>query len=599
MDSILPDYRVYASNVAWNASARPFDGIKAPVVLVTPPHAPKSRVFEPKATSDAYPATIHEQHRQSDEGPKLCVDSEHLEAQHVSPVYDTLDEGFIRLVQIEQTSLANGIECRTKHFPLTELPPYIALSYACGPRPANFGIGLNGKNWYIRENLSHYLRQRMQMKPTSREWLWIDAICINQSNLSERAHQVKLMADIYSKASRVLVWLGPAYEDSDAAMVALLDVHTFGWLQEYLPRLLGLPTWYILNGPEFAQIRYQMPLILAMRSLCSREYWHRLWCLQELKLSGDKDIMCGSKVVAWAQFKNWFASEQHLRVPGVTQNAAGHMVKLVSIHTSTPLSTLLRMTVGLRCEEAKDKAYALLGLAPDAWHIEPDYASDIPVFLNTILEYYIQQHPKASLSTIVCLCRSVESRFGCKRGTIFGSSHSTSHLPTSSLVYRRSCTRAVILPGMSLLWALRYQHPRAQELIKMVYRCQSPSSYVVSAMVLTGSITGFPFVFRLEHGILVFALLVSLLTTTFVLSCLVMVSMARIRVRSAGRVSSKWYPYSLRESRLTSLTLLPFAVGEISILLATFVLWPFKQWYVHVSNHWKEGASEGIVDLAD
>ncbi|KAL8346766.1 hypothetical protein RB598_000588 [Gaeumannomyces tritici] len=36
--------------------------------------------------------------------------------------------------------------------------------------------------------------------------LWIDAICINQSSLTERSEQVPRMDDIYSKASKVIVW---------------------------------------------------------------------------------------------------------------------------------------------------------------------------------------------------------------------------------------------------------------------------------------------------------------------------------------------------------------------------------------------------------
>jgi hypothetical protein len=48
--------------------------------------------------------------------------------------------------------------------------------------------------------------------------LWVDAICINQGDNTEKAGQIQYMAEIYSKASRVIVWLGPLGEvksDSD------------------------------------------------------------------------------------------------------------------------------------------------------------------------------------------------------------------------------------------------------------------------------------------------------------------------------------------------------------------------------------------------
>jgi hypothetical protein len=51
--------------------------------------------------------------------------------------------------------------------------------------------------------------------------LWIDAICINQEDNEEKGRQVRLMAKIYAKASRVVVWLGKAANNSDHALIAL------------------------------------------------------------------------------------------------------------------------------------------------------------------------------------------------------------------------------------------------------------------------------------------------------------------------------------------------------------------------------------------
>jgi hypothetical protein len=60
--------------------------------------------------------------------------------------YNTLNEGFIRLVRITQDPLTGDIECWTTQFPLQDPPPYTALSYACGPRPASFNLKLNGRD---------------------------------------------------------------------------------------------------------------------------------------------------------------------------------------------------------------------------------------------------------------------------------------------------------------------------------------------------------------------------------------------------------------------------------------------------------------------
>lgn len=44
--------------------------------------------------------------------------------------------------------------------------------------------------------------------------MWIDAVCVNQQDLDERGEQVKRMADIYSRAKEVTVWIGPAWPQS-------------------------------------------------------------------------------------------------------------------------------------------------------------------------------------------------------------------------------------------------------------------------------------------------------------------------------------------------------------------------------------------------
>ena len=51
--------------------------------------------------------------------------------------------------------------------------------------------------------------------------LWVDAVCINQTNISERTTQVRMMRTIYSRAACVLVWLGEAEATDDIALLLL------------------------------------------------------------------------------------------------------------------------------------------------------------------------------------------------------------------------------------------------------------------------------------------------------------------------------------------------------------------------------------------
>ena len=60
--------------------------------------------------------------------------------------------------------------------------------------------------------------------------IWIDALCIDQSNDMEKGYQVLSMDRIYRRADSVYIWLGEEAEESDLAM-ELLQVHHFtcGW----------------------------------------------------------------------------------------------------------------------------------------------------------------------------------------------------------------------------------------------------------------------------------------------------------------------------------------------------------------------------------
>jgi hypothetical protein len=51
--------------------------------------------------------------------------------------------------------------------------------------------------------------------------LWVDAVCIDQENDKEKEVQIPLMAEIYAKATRVVVWLGIGEDNGDQALDAI------------------------------------------------------------------------------------------------------------------------------------------------------------------------------------------------------------------------------------------------------------------------------------------------------------------------------------------------------------------------------------------
>lgn len=112
------------------------------------------------------------------------------------------------------------ISCEMTVAPMTV--PYVALSYMWGKDEATETITLNGLPFWIRKNLWDFLHQRRKdqraladrstqdgAEPVAEpQYLWIDALCIDQKTTLERNHQVGLMSRIYSSAAYVISWLG-------------------------------------------------------------------------------------------------------------------------------------------------------------------------------------------------------------------------------------------------------------------------------------------------------------------------------------------------------------------------------------------------------
>lgn len=126
-----------------------------------------------------------------------------------------LQPGYIRLLRIlphgnlplspircelfEYALVGPGGQDRGPHF-------YQALSYVWGHVTSSPSIAINGCAHNVTANLHEAL---LALRNHSFERImWIDAVCIKQDDLTERARQVELMAEIYSKASLVVVWLG-------------------------------------------------------------------------------------------------------------------------------------------------------------------------------------------------------------------------------------------------------------------------------------------------------------------------------------------------------------------------------------------------------
>jgi Heterokaryon incompatibility protein (HET) len=115
----------------------------------------------------------------------------------------------------------HGSEGRIDASEVPANPTYTALSYVWGDQADAVPIIVDGKELHVTRNLFAFLtrhRDCFLTNGSTSALFWIDAICIDQSNVDERSKQVEFMAEIYKKARNVLIWLGEETENTSTAL---------------------------------------------------------------------------------------------------------------------------------------------------------------------------------------------------------------------------------------------------------------------------------------------------------------------------------------------------------------------------------------------
>jgi hypothetical protein len=144
--------------------------------------------------------------------------------------YESLkeEEKEIRLIRLAagcSTESSETVRCVLEAYSLNICPtvPFVAISYCWGTSAERRVIEIGGMMLNVPASAEEVLRVALQAEGGS-SYIWIDAICIDQSNLSERNHQVALMGTLYAKADRVLVWLGDASAAIEPALQSIYSI---------------------------------------------------------------------------------------------------------------------------------------------------------------------------------------------------------------------------------------------------------------------------------------------------------------------------------------------------------------------------------------
>jgi Heterokaryon incompatibility protein (HET) len=305
--------------------------------------------------------------------------------------YTTLPRRHIRLLKIlpSESAWPRGILCDAD---LNALPQFNALSYAWGGDDlgSNF-FDCDGKTMEVRENLFDFLQQASQKYLETP--IWIDAICIDQRNDEEQNHQIQLMGEIYSKAARVLVWLGKSTPQEEVAFDFIPEIAAVLAKASLERRLLD----------EFANKASEsgLPPLLSevwrcLGNVLGKAWFKRLWVMQEVCLGNDIRVISGHKSVSWTTFLRFVHGLCKHAISARTLSSVGYpdvalgMSSVMSIGTlkreiSLPeghiteeylLFILLQSIKERTASKAIDKIYGALCLMPS------DVQNAMPVDVN-------------------------------------------------------------------------------------------------------------------------------------------------------------------------------------------------------------------------
>ncbi|KAF5720992.1 het-6OR heterokaryon incompatibility (het-6OR allele) [Fusarium mundagurra] len=305
--------------------------------------------------------------------------------------YDKLpNNGFFRVFELGPGKGSDPLQGNLRTYLRERAPKYEALSYVWGFSVQNRQMKCNDQTFMITDSLDTALR-RLRLVGDSR-CLWVDQICIDQTSLEERSEQVSIMRDIYSGATLVNAWLGPA--DAEKTSAVGMIISTLAKMrpgefreQQYFPeneylQELGLPA-------------RESPAWGALNSMLSGPYFSRVWILQELALAATYTLLWGDLVISKADFVafkmatislrmrcqdpktlvlTWVNEDSHGRCPVLGWNTVSMAFTSGYREGILDLYWLVSSTRGCQATDPRDKIFGLLGLAGvRAYGITPDY----------------------------------------------------------------------------------------------------------------------------------------------------------------------------------------------------------------------------------
>ncbi|KAH7081384.1 heterokaryon incompatibility protein-domain-containing protein [Paraphoma chrysanthemicola] len=308
--------------------------------------------------------------------------------------YSSLDFGrfetrFLRLAALTGDEADQLLRFDIEIGSITNPPEFQALSYCWGKELSKAEIWVSGTKITVSTNLEAALRFSDLAAGTR---IWVDAICINQDDLYEKSYQVKMMGQIYSKAIKVITWLGVEAPYSYAAAALVNKISRKYTTELFDPELddleldeLGALLFHRTFDKSLAGQHSPPKALAGLAELFSRSYWERVWIIQEVAKASVVIVRCGKLVM---DLHTLLRLRTYCRqLPDRTQTLLAAISKFrareLRNHGRMSLVQALTTSRSSVSTDERDKIYALLGLAGDSEDLVP-----LPTYVTSASEVF-------------------------------------------------------------------------------------------------------------------------------------------------------------------------------------------------------------------
>ena len=316
----------------------------------------------------------------------------------------------LRVLSLLPGEWASPIRCGMETISLDDNRKYYGLSYVWGDEQNQEMIQVDGVDVHVTTNLKSALLhlRRGKTKPLP---LWVDALCINQNDNSEKSHQIQLMGRIYSECSGVYFWLGcsPPRPSSIQAASPADDDDPFALLRQFHhdKHLRELPCFHRDDKTHRYSFQSGTAFDREYTAFCNvvqSPWWSRLWTVQEAILPHEAVLFFGIQAYKWTCFvqatancrKHWWGCCREasqvlpVDVSDTLHEFSRNIISLEQARNSPKLSGLCNLLQDYghrRCKIPRDTIFGLLALVDQQKYpnIVPNYdLDDATIFSDTV-----------------------------------------------------------------------------------------------------------------------------------------------------------------------------------------------------------------------